>query len=291
MNLRWLAKSSVACFHAALALFQRQTLIDPALSAALERPSERLRAALVEERVPAQEFWNHLIPLAAGNVSVQELAELTLRKTIGQAETALRLRRFREALADLKNAFSTILPHLDDNLAVQVGVLRPRWDYHGNGLLGRIANWTDPGVLVEEATVVVVYPACGGGGGAHLVYNWVRMEAVDDDPVPELPEMVRLAWLLSMLNLDLPRYSESLRPRSLDTVAGLAMIPIALTAAKELELTECNEQTIDRAVRTWLPPAGKEEHWIKTLNDWWGTYVAMRPPWPTALRALDVLLE
>ena len=50
------------------------------------------------------------------------------------------------------------------------------------GLLKGVVDLTCPEILVEEATVVLVHPALGGGGGASLPYNVARIEAVAAEP-------------------------------------------------------------------------------------------------------------
>jgi hypothetical protein len=258
---------------------------------ALSGPAERLQAAFQEERVPFERFWSHLIPLAADMGGIRELTELSLTKTVGSNEATSRVRRFRDLLADLKDAFGAALPRLNEELASSIEPLRSQWNYEGLGLLGRIVNRTEPGILVDTATVVIVYPALGGGGAAHLPYNLVHVEAVRADLVAELPEVVRLAWLLSMLNLDLPRYSEGIPPRQLATVAGLAMIPITLAAAAEVQLARCDEETIGLAVRAWAGSLDSAQTRTATLLEWWDTYCTLRPAWPTALQALYRLLD
>ncbi len=291
ISLRWQVSVPVSCFHAADALLRKRPLVNPELCTALAVPAERLQAALTEEWVPADVFWSHLIPLAAGIVSLRELAEVTLTKTLGHADAVPRVGVLHGLLTDLKNAFSTALPGVKEDLASRLAPLQQSWSYNGMSLLGRVVNWTEAGVLVEEAGVVLVYPALGGGGGAHLPYNLVHIEAVAADPVAELPEVARLCWLLSMLNLDIPRYSEQVRPNRLTAVASLAMIPVVLAAAAEVQLARCDEETVALAVRAWLRPAEQAEVWTTTLNQWWGTYGDMRPEWPTALKALDLLLD
>src|SRR5207244_4282844 len=105
---------------------------------------------------------------------------------------------------DVKNAFTTALPDLQASLVKNLQPLQGRWNVEGTALLARIVNGSEPGILVEEATVVGIYPAQGGGAAASLDYNTARIEAISDEPAEELPELLRLAWLLSMLNLDLP---------------------------------------------------------------------------------------
>jgi hypothetical protein len=289
--LRWLTSVPVSCFHATAALLRKQTLADPLVCAAVAAPAERLQAALLEERVPPERFWSHVVPLAADIGTVRELAEVTLTKTVGRNEAAPRVGRFRDLLAELKDAFAAALPQLGEEWTTGAESLRQRWDYQGPGLLGRVVQWTEPGILVDAATVVLVYPALRGGGAAHLPYNLLHIESQTTDPVAELPEVVRLAWLLSQLNLDLPRYSEGVRPSRLATVAGLAMIPVTLAAAAEVQLARCDAEAIGLALRSWLAPLSEAGAWTDTLTQWWETYCALRPAWATALQALDRLLD
>jgi hypothetical protein len=245
----------------------------------------------VEERIPAELFWSHLIPLAADITSVRELAQTTLTKTVGRQEAAARVHRVRDRLAELKDAFDAELARLGEDWTTSIEPLRQRWNYHGQGLLGQIEERIEPGILVEAATVVLVYPALRGGGAAHLPYNLLHIEVLAADPVAELPELVRLAWLLSLLNQDLPRFSEGVRPSRLATVAGLAMIPITLTVADALQLARCDTEMISLAVKTWLAARDQGEAWTGIVCQWWETYCTLRPAWATALQALDRLLD
>jgi hypothetical protein len=175
-------------------------------------------------------------------------------------------------------------------IALARDALQQRWNYQGQGLLDAIVRWTEPDVLVEEATIIMIYPVLNGGGSAHLPYNSVRIEAVSGDPVAELPEILRLAWLLAPLNLDLPRYSDDLRPNRLALLAGLAMVPVVLSAATELGM-DCSIKTrLVQALELWLGTPEKTDAWGEILRVWWETYCTLRPAWATALRALDRLL-
>ena len=141
-------------------------------------------------------FWAHVVPLAVGR-SLHELAAVTLIKTMGREAAESRVPRVHSHLAGLRNAFVTAVPGLESGLARQAEQLRQRWNYHGMALLSAVANHTEPEILMEEATIAMVHPALGGGGEAHPAYNVAHVEAVLVDPVPELPEVLRLAWLLA----------------------------------------------------------------------------------------------
>jgi hypothetical protein len=210
---------------------------------------------------------------------------------MGRTEAEPRVSRLRAVLAGLLHAFSTALPGLEKTLSPQMERFRQEWNYHGTGLLGGVQNLTEPGVLVSEATVVAVHPAQGGGGDAFLPYNLACIEAVAHDPVAELPEVLRLAWLLSMLNLDLLRYSEDLPPARLPILAGLAMVPPILASAETQGLIPCGESKMALAIRTWLPADDSAGCWPSIVGEWWSVYCNLRTPWPAALQALDRLLD
>lgn len=289
MKLNWQTSDWVSCLHAAEACLQAPARVDPRLAQVLIRPASLLEDALLQEGIAAATFWSHAIPLAAGIGGSHELAEVALTKTIGRAEARPRTALFRGLLADIRNAFSSVVPDMEKEIASGRQALQMRWHREGQPLLGGLEAWTEPGILVDEAAVIAVYPALGGGGAAHLVYNSVRLEAVAADPDSDLPEVMRLAWLLSQLNLDLPRYSENVQPNRLPLVGGLAMIPVVLSVAAQTG-ESAMETRIAQAVEAWVGSGDETPARIETLKEWWESYRALRPAWATALPALDQLL-
>ena len=148
---------------------------------------------------------------------------------------------------------------------------------------------TEEALLVESCPVLLVHPARGGGGAAHLPYNSVRIEAVLANPHAELPEVLRLAWLIAQLNLDLPAISEAINPARLPHVARFALLPAVLAAAEIVELARLSPESLQQAITAWglSVPSGIDA--APLVHDWWQTYQADRPPWRVALKALDHL--
>jgi hypothetical protein len=290
MKLHWQDSTLVSCLHAAEACLRTPSRMDPTLVRALTPPASALQATLVGEGVSPDAFWSHAIPLAATIQSLHELAEIALTKIVGRAGALPRAGRVCGSLNDVKSVFLAAVLQPEEKTASARDALQQRWNCLGQGLLNGIVRWTEPDVLVEEASIIMVYPVLSGGGSAHLPYNSVRIEAVSGDPVAELPEILRLAWLLAPLNLDLPRYSDDLRPNRLALLAGLAMVPVVLSAATELGL-DCSIQTrLTQALEVWLGTPEQTEAWGEILRVWWETYCTLRPAWATALQALDRLL-
>ena len=232
VELRWIASSAASCFHVAAALADGVVPVQPEVFVAFCEPTAELTRAIIALEIPPGRFFDRLVPLAASFDGNRMLAEVVLSKVGRDSAAAAKAGQFAGLFGDLKRAQVTSQPKLLDELELRAGPLREQWEGRGPGLLAGMGRLTEPGILVEQADVLVVYPVAGGGGAAHLAHNAVSIEAVLANPWPQLPEVARLAWLIPQLNLDLPRYTETLRePRR---VAALAMIPPTLAAANDV---------------------------------------------------------
>ena len=153
--------------------------------------------------------------------------------------------------------------------------------------MAELATLTEDDLVVAAADVILVHPVQGGGGAAHWLYNSVRIEAVLANPLTELPEVVRLGWLLAQLNLDLPKFEGDLRRDRAAVIGPIAMIPPVLAAAAQVELARLDVPTLATALTAWridqVEPAA--------LLDWWEAYLASRASWTVALGALDRMLS
>ena len=293
MDLRWRASLSASCFHAARAIARGQPLVDNRLAQALSPSVASLSAELSASGIGSAPFFEQVVPLAADFENNRELARRVLARLPGRSEAQNEQAAGRLAgwFNELESAFSAAVPGVVDELTLRGGPLREQWEARGPGLLAAIGRLTEPGVLAEGGEVVLVYPAQGGGGAPHLASNKVSFEAVLANPIIELPETVRLGWLLSTLNLDLPKYSEDIPPQRLACLAPFAMLPAALAAARDVELVQCVAPSLAQAMAVWCVAQDDDiEALAGTLDRWWKTYQEQRPPWAVALAALDQIL-
>ena len=290
-DLRWLVSLSASCFYAAEAVLRGRGPGDSDLAAAVAEPAAALAKEIDYAALPAERFWQHLVPLSARIDSNRQLAEVALAKTVRMDQrTRSMIAPLATRIAEVEAAVLRECPGLLDELAARWEPLRGQWDLRGPGLLAGVARLTDERVVVPGADAVLVWPVLGGGGRANLSYNSVLIEAVQGDPVAGLPEVVRLAWLVAQLNADLPIFSELIHPDRVPLVAAAAMLPPVLTAAEELELARCDGPTVRAALEVaegefpqWADPA-------EALLEWWQTYLNSRPAWDVALAALDRML-
>ena len=286
--LTWLAHAPTSHDHAAATLALRGTLADPALAAALSPHTATLLAALDAAPLPREAFFEQLVPMSLHSDTPRLLVEATLRKLTSNRLPTDRVEPIISALTQLRAAAQRAQPRLLDDLALRCGPLREQWEARGPGLLMLVGRQTEPELIVESATILLVHPVRGGGGEAHMAHNSVRFEALLANRRADLPEIVQLAWLLAQLNQDLPRFREALPSALPAHVFRLALVPPVLEAAAELELVPTLERALPAALEHW-GLADDAPTQAALLADWWRTYRATRPAWSVALAALAAM--
>lgn len=304
----------VSCLHAADAATRGLPLVDPRLAEAIRLPAAQLAGEIAAAGLPAARFWRHLIPLAASIENRRQLAEMAIIKTSGRMA---RLEQVTSAIAAsiaaIENAVGGAIPDMLQELELRSRPIREQWEARGPGMLKQIGVLTDEALLVPRCEVLLVHPALGGAGEAHLTYNQVRLEAVLANALPELPEVTRLAWLIAQLQLDLPANCDQIHADRLPHVARFAMLPPVLTAAEYVDLAKFTPETLRYAIEAWrlnVPASVNSPAEVGQSSDlshdstalsygsvspallmqWWETYLQTRPPWPVALTALDQMI-
>lgn len=293
IEVRWILSQSASCFHTADVLRRGLPVADSKLTSAIAETVEGLLREVDKFGLDQERLWEQLVPLSAGIEDNHQLAEVLLRKLVGGGDLG---DLFAPPLAgwftEIEGAVRRRMPDLLDGLVSGAKAVRGAWETWGPNLLGRVAELTDARLIVSRVEVAVVYPTLGGGGAAHLPYNSARIEAVETDPWPDLPEAVRLAWMASQLNVDLPMFSETIRRDRLPALAAAAMLPPTLAAAEGMELARCDEATVRRALAAWhVPTLPSEDDPAAVLWTWWETLSASQPPWQVALSALDRMFQ
>jgi hypothetical protein len=290
IRLRWIASGSASCFHAVRRLSEGHAATLPEVGAALAAPTAELQAFLTVQRLPSPLFFGHLVPTAIGVESNRELATAVLGKTAGRERAAALAESLAGILTACEQAYFRNFPKLVDELELRSRPLRELWEGHGPGVLTTLGRATDRRLLVEEATVAVVLPYSGGGGGSHAAYNSVTIEAVLANPHGQLPETIRLAWLLAALNVDLPDVAEQFGPGRAETVLRLALVPAVLDAAAELELVRTDDKLLATALEVWEAPQPAGDRTGEIVCAWWNLKQSNGTKWPIAVAALEQLL-
>lgn len=290
MRIRWLVNPTASSLHAAAALAAGQQLTDPSLAAALAEPTRQLEGELAGGGIPAVDFWRIVGALSITFSDYRQLAKMALYRTTGRAAGPALSERIGTCIAALDDIVRESKPNLTDELTLRSGPLREQWEARGPGLLKHLFEATEARLMVDAADIVLVLPVLGGSGVAQLYNNSVRLEAVLANPHANLPETVRLAWMLSQLHLDLPHIAPEIPAGQLPQLAALAMVPAALEAAVELELTQHHPGLLAEAAYAWHLPALSRAEVRTALSQWWEAYVASRPPFNVALQSLAEVL-
>jgi hypothetical protein len=129
-------------------------------------------------------------------------------------------------------------------------------------------------------------PILGGAGQAHPPYNVVTFEAVLANPIAQLPEVLRLGWLLAQLNPALAARAGS-ASGGWRRAAAWVMLAMVLTAAEDVELARADRAHFDLAAAAWL----NDQSAADTVWRWWETGGAQRADWPASLETLERLLS
>lgn len=290
LELRWIASGSASCFHAVRRIMEGHRPVQVETALALGESAVEMHRFLIAHGVPQAELLRQLVPTSIRVESNRELATIALAKTLSRDWAHSQIELLSGLLTDCEQAYFRAFPKLLDELELRSKPLRELWEGYGPGLLATIGRLTDRRLLVDAATAAVVLPFSGGGGSAYAAHNSVTIEAVLANPIATLPETVRLAWLLSGLNVDLPDMAEQFGPGRAATVLPLALIPATLAAAAELELVRFDDKLLSTAFTAWEPPQPAGERTLEIVRTWWTTRQQRGTSWPVAVAALEQLL-
>lgn len=291
MELRWTASLSASCFHIVDAVRRKLPLIDERLNESVVPTAQQFIAELENASLPVPRLLRNFAAWSARIENNTELVQTVVSKSQSLVSRDHPLvSRLAGRVADLENAFRKVFPKVAEELPLRARPLREQWDARGPGLIRQIGLGTDERLIVPNADVILVQPVLGGGGASHLLVNSVRIEAMLVNPVPELPEVLRLGWLLSQLNNDLPIFGENVPADRLALIAPLAMLPTTLAAGEVVELCTVSIESIGKALQAWRPALPANVDMAPLLFDWWETYRETRPQWSVALSALDRMI-
>lgn len=286
MELRWKVSDSASCFHAAAMLAVGRSLVDTKLASALQAPVAGFIAECGHLGCDGAQLLDLLAMLGVDVDSNHQLATLALTKLQGIRPSESSVAGLARQITALEHAYLHIRPEIAEELALRSQPLRAQWEARGPGLLTQLANLTEPPLIAAGATVAIVQPVLGGFGAALIPSNLVRFEGVIADPLPQLPETVRLGWLLAQLNLDLPMFHDHLPRDRVFELGRMAFLPAILTAAEKVELVHDVERLLPATLAAWE----LSEQLAPALLAWWDTYCISKPAWAVALAALDAML-
>jgi hypothetical protein len=283
MKLAFKTDPELSFYQAARIVATESSSVDPKMDQAVGEAVRVINQRLELAEIDPGRFWDGLLSLhpreEAARVEAALLEAGCAELGIDSLAPALRGR-----LADARLAFRERFPKLAEQLPLRAGPLRGLWEATGPGLLRQIGRSTIAQLVPRRAQLLLVQPARGGDGDLLAEGGGVWMEAVLSNPHPAIPETLRIAWLIARLGWRATQQGSSGAPpaESADRLAGLALVPITLEAAAELEVAACDDESIETAAGLWMPRCDRE-----ILLTWWHQMQQQRLPLPVAIRALE----
>lgn len=290
LNLTWIPSASASSLYAAWQLLAGRAFVSESLAQALAEPARALKAEIEALGCEPRAFFANLIPAAAKIEGNRELAHVAVSRTLGRLVADRHAAGLAPLIGDIERSFAERSPEVGAELTLRGQPLQIQWETRGPGLMRLVARLTCSEFVVTEADAVLVSPVTGGGGWAHPTFNRATIEAVLTDVVPGVPEVLRLAWLVAQLQLDVPAFIERLPAGQAERIGGLALVPLILDCGEQVELTSCDPQSMRAAIEAWLPEERLTDAQFARLWEWRQVYLDSRPSVAGGLLALSAML-
>jgi len=299
-RIRWEIGDRLSALHAARCWAAGTPGIDSQLAAKLADPLSQLTKRLAAAEIDLEIFWSRLIATAASGSSDSEACQAALLAAgLGELGIDGTSSAILTHLAETRLAFQERYPKSSQQLSLRARPIREQWEAYGAGLLRRMATQTHESFIPKSVVCVLLSPYRGGDGDCDPGSATLWMEAVLTNPVPMVPEVLRLAWLVMRVGAG----AQILQPLATEgtqetddckraaLVLALALLPVVLEASSYLELSlspSGNAALISAAAQAWCGPLEPAE--IDTILKWWGQSEDLKPAFPVALKALDRML-
>ncbi len=284
VQLRWCTGVWGSCLHAAFALKRPESVVDKQLVAGLERPARRLRDAVARLQwgSPPIAAWHQLFDQSTVSDSAAKIAASAGGSTSHAPHSqSVLVEQLADSLEQMREALLRHVDQLPAQMQLRKEPLIAQWHARGPGMLRAALGLMGLPWKTSTLRVLLVYPVQGGFGTTHGSFSSLRMEAVLVDCVANLPESVRLAWLV------VTSYCQHKSgPNVPPDVLQLATIPPVLQAASCVELARCDEPTVAMAMENWLAgqtlPLSADQ-----LARWWASHHSRGAAWPEYVAQLE----
>lgn len=270
LDLQWRASPRATLLHAIRLLANERPVIDHPIVSLVAPSIPALRRLGLNEP-----FWGQLLPMACRDVELSLLVD--------EALSRCQLDCSATEVSRLLNAAEQQVMRSDldvtEELRLRQRPLRELWEASGPGMLFQIGRWTMR-PIVSRLEVDGLLPLCGGFGQSFADFDRVQIELVLTNPAADVPEVIRLAWLIAQLSI----------PADADVAVNrLALVPCCLAAAAPLGLAVCQPRSLANSLRLWRLIDQGEEALGAALDQWWAAHDE-DAPWSQAIEQLREVL-
>lgn len=301
-RLRWTPGDRLSPIHAARCFAIGIRGVDESIWRGIAGPMADLISRLAGADIDPAIFWPRLVCASAAGDSDLDACRVALNaagcSVLSVDATAGAL---ATQLSDVRLVYQERYPKLGEQLVLRGRPIREQWDGYGAGLLKRIGKLTHPSFLPKAVNAILLSPYRGGDGGLDASASRVWIEAVLTNPVPEIPEVLRLVWQVTQVGLieglttgPEDSHGDPWVPHSrLPRVAAIAMMPLTLEAASYLEMISTPPDQLPllfaKAAQAWRIPV--DDATLDTIENWWRQFQDLQTPPPVTLKALDRMLH
>ena len=291
-TIEWVPHPELSAAHAAYVVATRTPCNDKKIERLLVQPVTEVNNRLFASAVDVSQFWQHYLLQIMSDVSMEKACGLAL---LSAGENELQVDQTTKAivnrLGDARLAFLNRYPKLSEQLELRARPLKERWETFGPGLLNQVGKqiWIDNPPdewWMTHVTAAMVLPMRGGDGGCDAARSRLWLEAMLTDVEPGVPEVLRVAWLVTSMAIDsyARETSDDLR---LMLPWSLVSVPLVLNAGRELELVRGEQLPVSEAMQLWH--FGDAEI-AETVSHWWMNQTDSTAPMPARLKQLDEML-
>jgi len=301
-RLRWITGERLTPLHAAKCFALGIRGVDESISHAIAQPMNELNSRLAAVDIDLDVFWLRLIStVASGESDFEACSSSLISAGCSPLSVDVTASAIASHLAELRLSHNERCPKLADQLALRGRPLREQWDGYGAGLIKRVAKLTHASFLPKSVTAMLLSPYRGGDGGFDPSSARIWIEAVLTNPLSDLPEVLRVLWLVAQVGMidALTTGSEDtngdpwVAPTRLPRVASLATMALALEAGSYLELIPVTSDQLPthfrKAAGAWRIPL--DETSFAVMENWWKQFQDLQTTPPVTLKALDRMLH
>lgn len=293
VTVRWITDPELSAVQAAYIVATGAPCVDEKTLQRLVGPVTGINTRLISSSIDVREFWQrYRWESVDDNDSNRACTVALLAAGCSEFQIEQTSKAISSLLSECRSSFKGRFPKLGEQLELRARPLKERWETVGPGLLRDIQRqvWGErpPSEWWPTRTEgLLIQPIRGGDGGYVASAGIFWIEAMLTDVDPKVPEVLRVAWLMTQLAIE-AHVREKSGDHSLARVWSLASVPLVLTAARDLEVIRGESLPIKGAIELWN--LGDEAISDK-LEFWWQQTLAAKTPLPIALKEFDRLLR
>lgn len=291
-KIQWVAHPELSAAHAAYLVSTRAPCNDPKTEQTLIQPVTEANNRLFSASVDVGQFWQQYLLQVLSDVPMEQACGVALLAAgANEMQVEQTSKAVANRLGDARLAFTNRYPKLAEQLDLRARPLRERWETYGPGLLNQVGKqiWGDRPPAdwwMPQVTALMVQPMRGGDGGYDASGARLWLEAMLTDVDPRVPEVLRVAWLVTSMAID--NYARGTSGElSLMRPWSLVSVPLVLNAGRELELLRGEELPMNEAMKLWH---FADEEVAATVSQWWAVQADSTAPLPARLKRLDEML-